>query len=66
MIVANIGKTSRPLEVCIKEHKYNLTQGLFEKSKLVQHVYEEGHKIYWKEAKVLQIEPHTTYRKCLW
>jgi hypothetical protein len=26
-----IGDTSRPLEVCIKEHKYNLTQGLLEK-----------------------------------
>jgi hypothetical protein len=27
-----------------------------------QHVY-ESHKIFWKEAKVLQIEPNTTYRK---
>jgi hypothetical protein len=25
--------------------------------------YEEGHKICCKEAKVLQIEPNTTYRK---
>jgi hypothetical protein len=41
----------------------NLTQGLIEKSKLAQHAYEEGHKICWKEAKVLQIEPYTTYRK---
>jgi hypothetical protein len=57
------GKTSRPLEVCIKEHKYNLTQGLLEKSKLVQHAYEEGHKICWIEVKVLQIEPNTAYRK---
>jgi hypothetical protein len=24
---------------------------------------EEGHEICWKEAKVLQIEPNTTYRK---
>jgi hypothetical protein len=51
------------LEVRIKEHKYNLTQGLFEKSKLAQHAYEESHKIGWKEAKVVQIEPNTTYRK---
>jgi predicted GIY-YIG superfamily endonuclease len=58
-----IGETSRPLEVRIKEHKYNLTQGLLEKSKLAQHAYEEGHKICWKEAKVVQIEPNTTYRK---
>jgi hypothetical protein len=28
-----LGKTCRPLEVCIKEHKYNLIQGLLEKSK---------------------------------
>jgi hypothetical protein len=32
-----IGEASRPLEVCIKEHKYNLTQGLLEKSKSAQH-----------------------------
>jgi hypothetical protein len=51
------------LEVRIKEHKYNLTQGLLEKSKLAQHSY-EGHRICWKEAKVLQTEPNTTYRKC--
>jgi hypothetical protein len=54
---------SRPLEVRIKEHKHNLTQDLLEKPKLPQHAYEEGHKIYWNEAKVLQIEPNTTYRK---
>jgi hypothetical protein len=34
-----------------------------EKSKLAQHAYEEGHRICWKEAKVLQTEPNTTYRK---
>jgi hypothetical protein len=58
-----IGDTSRHLEVCIKEVKYNLSQGLLENSKLTQHVYEEGHKICWNEAKVLQIEPNATYRK---
>jgi hypothetical protein len=30
-----------PLEVCIKEHKYNLTQGLLEESKLDQHHIQE-------------------------
>jgi hypothetical protein len=40
-----ISKTSRPLEVRIKEHRCNLTEGLREKSKLAQHAYEEGHKI---------------------
>jgi predicted GIY-YIG superfamily endonuclease len=58
-----IGKTRRPLEVHIKEHKYNLTQGLLEKSQVAQYAYEEGHKICWNEAKVLHIEPNTTYRK---
>jgi hypothetical protein len=35
-----IGKISRSLEVCIKEHKYNLAQGLLEKSKLDLHAEE--------------------------
>jgi hypothetical protein len=48
------------LEVWIKEYKYNLTHGLFKTSKLAQRAYEEGHKICWKEAKVLQIEPNNT------
>jgi predicted GIY-YIG superfamily endonuclease len=57
------GERSRPLEVRIKEHKYNLTQGLLEKSKLAQQAHEEGCIICWKEAKILQIEPNATYRK---
>jgi hypothetical protein len=54
-----MGETSRYLEVCIKEHKYDLTHGLLEESELAQHAYEGDHKIYWKAAKVLQIEPNT-------
>jgi hypothetical protein len=46
-----IGEISGPLEVCLKEHKYNLTQSLLEKSKLVKHAYEEDHKICCKEAR---------------
>jgi hypothetical protein len=53
-----IGETSIPIKP-----KCNLTQGLFEKSKLAQNECEEGHKICWKEANVLQIELNTTYRK---
>jgi hypothetical protein len=56
-------KQANPLEVHIKEHKHNLTQCLLEKSKLAQHAYEEGHKLRRNEAKVLQIDPNTTYRK---
>jgi predicted GIY-YIG superfamily endonuclease len=52
-----IGETNRPIEVRIKEHKCNLTQGLLEKSKLAQHAYEEGHKICSNKGRVLQIEP---------
>jgi hypothetical protein len=58
-----IGETRRLLDVRIKEDKYNLTQGLLEKTKLAQYAYEEGHKICWNEVKVLQIESNTTYRK---
>jgi hypothetical protein len=46
----------------VKTYKVIL-QGLLEKSKVAQHEYEEGHKICWNEAKVLQIEPNTAYRK---
>jgi hypothetical protein len=45
------------------EHKYNLKEGLLEKSKLAQHAYEEGHKICWNKARILRIEPSTTYTK---
>jgi hypothetical protein len=59
----HIDETSTPLEVRIKEHRYNVTQGLLEKSKLDQHAYEDGHNISWKDAKVLKIEQNTTYKK---
>jgi hypothetical protein len=51
------------LVVRMKEHKCNLTWGLLENSKVVQHAYKEGHKIYWKEEKILHVEPNPTYRK---
>jgi hypothetical protein len=62
LTITAIGETSRPLEVLIKEHKNNPTQGLLQKSKLAQHAYEEGHKICWNKARVLQTEPNNTYR----
>jgi hypothetical protein len=55
-----IGETNRPLEARIKEHKYNLRQGLLEKSKLPQYACEEGRRICCTESKVMQIEPNTT------
>jgi hypothetical protein len=57
-----IGETSRPLEVRINEHKYNLTQGLLEKSKSVLHAYQEYYKNFGKK-RFLQTEPNTTCRK---
>jgi hypothetical protein len=58
-----IGETGRPLQVHIKEHKDSLTQDLFQKSKLAQHAYEEGHDLCWKEAKTFHIGTNDIYRK---
>jgi hypothetical protein len=57
-----IGETGRPLGVRLKEHQYNLKQGLLDKSKLAQHAY-EGHRVCWKEATVLQVESNIIWRK---
>jgi predicted GIY-YIG superfamily endonuclease len=40
-----IGKTGRPLAVQLHKHKHDLKEGHLEKSKLVQHAYEEGHRV---------------------
>jgi hypothetical protein len=53
-----IGQTSIPLEVRIKELKYNFRQGLLEKSRLAQHAYEDHH-VCWDGARVLLTEPNT-------
>jgi hypothetical protein len=57
------GETGRPLAVRLREHRHNLKQGLLEKSKLAKHTYEEGYKVGWDEARVLDIESHSKYRK---
>jgi hypothetical protein len=44
-------------------NRHNLKQGLLEKSKLARHAYEEGHKVGWDEARILNIESHSKYRK---
>jgi hypothetical protein len=51
-----IGETGRPLAVLLCEHRHNLQQGLLEKSKLAQHAYEEGHRVRWDDARILEIE----------
>jgi hypothetical protein len=53
------------LEVCLRprEHRHNLQQDLLEKSELAQHAYEEGHKVGWDDARILEIESNSRYRK---
>jgi hypothetical protein len=37
--------------------------GFLEKSKLAQHAHEEGHRIGWDDARILEIESNSRYRK---
>jgi hypothetical protein len=45
------------------EHRHNLKEGLLEKSKLAQHAHEEGHRVGWDDARILEIESISRYRK---
>jgi hypothetical protein len=58
-----VGETGRPLAMLLREHGHSLQQGLLEKSKLAQHAYEEGHRVGWDEARILEIESHSRHRK---
>jgi hypothetical protein len=58
-----IGETGKPLAVRLREHKYNLKEGLLEKSKLAQHAYEESPRLAWDEARILEIESNSGYTK---
>jgi hypothetical protein len=49
--------------VRLREHKHNLRKGILEKSKLAQHAYEEGHRVGWDEARILEIESNSRYRR---
>jgi hypothetical protein len=49
--------------VRIRGHRLNLQEGLLEKSKLAQHAYEEGHRVGWDDARILEIESNGRYRK---
>jgi len=48
-----IGETGRTLGVRIREHKYNLRQWHFDKSKLASHAFEEGQKFDWTRVCIL-------------
>jgi hypothetical protein len=56
------GETGGPVEVWLDDHRHNL-KGLLEKSKLAQHAYEEGHRVGWDKARILEIESKSWYRK---
>jgi hypothetical protein len=49
--------------VRIREHRHNLKEGLLDKSKLAQQAYEEDHRVGWDEARVIEIESNSRYRK---
>jgi hypothetical protein len=49
--------------VRLREHRHNFKEGHLEKSKLAQHAYEEGHRVDWDEARILEIESNSRYRK---
>jgi predicted GIY-YIG superfamily endonuclease len=53
-----IGETGRPLAVRLCEHRHNIKDGLLEKSILAQHAYEEGHRVGWDKASILEIESY--------
>jgi hypothetical protein len=58
-----IGKIGRPLSSWLWEHRHNLQQGHLEKLKLAQNAYEEGHRVGWDDARILDIERNSGYRK---
>jgi hypothetical protein len=57
-----IGETGRPLAARLRGCSHNPKEGLPEKSKLAQHAYEDGHRVGWDEASILEIESNRRYR----
>jgi hypothetical protein len=47
------------LAVGLREHRHNLKEGLLEKSKLIKHAYEEGHRVSCDEAMILEIQSNS-------
>lgn len=58
-----VSEMGRPLSMKLRKYKYNLKEGHFDKSKLALHAFEEGHKINWTQALILQFEPHHAFWK---
>jgi hypothetical protein len=57
-----IGGTGRPLATWLYEHRHSLRESPLEKLKVVQPAYEEGHRVGWDEAKILEIEINSKHR----
>jgi hypothetical protein len=43
--------------------RYNHKELILEQLKLAQHDYEEGHSVGWDDARILEIESNSRYRK---
>jgi hypothetical protein len=43
--------------------RYNLKEGLCERSKLADHAFEEGHRVGWDQAEILEVECNSLCRK---
>jgi hypothetical protein len=56
-------KTGRSVALWLREHRHNLKKGLLEKSKLAQYAYEENHRVRWDDARILETESNSKYRK---
>jgi hypothetical protein len=63
MAEATSVKTANHLAVQLLEQRHNLKEDLLEKSKLAQHACEEGHKVEWDEARILETDSNSKYRK---
>jgi hypothetical protein len=57
------GETGRSLAMQLREHRHNLKDGLLVKSKLAQHAYEENHRVGWDDAKILETESNSKFKK---
>jgi hypothetical protein len=60
---ATLVKKAGPLAGWLREHGFNLKESLLQKSKFVHHAYEEGHRVVWDEARILEIDSKTMRRK---
>jgi hypothetical protein len=49
--------------VRLREHGHNLKDGIVEKSKLAHQAYEEVHRIGRDEARILETESNSRYKK---